>query len=515
MGVPITAVKLKMRQDGVTQKDTAAFLKAHFEDDPAYARFFKMLKLGVPLKAIELKMRAEGLDPIVIGCEESDSIDDNVSSMKKGRNKKKKNRVKHKRVFWKEAAQEVKEGTLWHHQGDDENDVIAGLDIDVVDIKGLFMDTTKKKKGKGRKKGSVKDKRNTEKLKAGSVHLLPRKRSTNVCICLARLRLDVPKMCEAIRCLDLCSVALEPEQIIMLHDILPEPNEIKRVTQFLQEGKGRTPDLLCDAEKFFLDISKVERLNQRMAFFVYASQFPIKIDVVSTACNEIKVACDEVIESRSLRLILKVVLHLGNKVNNLGGNGSSARAITIESLSQFGRTKSFKGSVSLLDVLENILAQQAPQSLLILTELPSLEAASRQTGFSTLKNQLRQLTQGLQTHQREVSLVAGKGIDVSNAEAFLRNAGGKLVQLANNMKETENGILRFINYFSEDKSYQDNPAELFDGLYSFLASLKKSHILNAENRARKARTKMRSAINAAKKMKEKLKRKAEKKTQCL
>ena len=38
------------------------------ENDPLYAKYFKMLKMGVHPQAIKGKMTADGLDPNIIEC---------------------------------------------------------------------------------------------------------------------------------------------------------------------------------------------------------------------------------------------------------------------------------------------------------------------------------------------------------------------------------------------------------------------------------------------------------------
>lgn len=44
----------------------AASVTPGANQDPRYARFFRMVQVGVPPQAVKLKMKAEGLDPNIL-----------------------------------------------------------------------------------------------------------------------------------------------------------------------------------------------------------------------------------------------------------------------------------------------------------------------------------------------------------------------------------------------------------------------------------------------------------------
>lgn len=59
-----TEISVKDETDTSTNINPSTGPKA--SEDPRFTRFFKMIKVGVPLPAVKLKMKSEGVDSSVL-----------------------------------------------------------------------------------------------------------------------------------------------------------------------------------------------------------------------------------------------------------------------------------------------------------------------------------------------------------------------------------------------------------------------------------------------------------------
>jgi hypothetical protein len=86
VGLPKESVKAKMQIEGVdpaildispddmVPASSSSVQKVAAKDHPTFAKYFKMLKTGVPIDAVRLKMRAEGVDATYIDKNPDDQI---------------------------------------------------------------------------------------------------------------------------------------------------------------------------------------------------------------------------------------------------------------------------------------------------------------------------------------------------------------------------------------------------------------------------------------------------------
>jgi hypothetical protein len=287
----------------------------------------------------------------------------------------------------------------------------------------------------------------------------------------------------------------------MLLAILPTPAEVQSV----KRHRGAPQDL-AQAELFFLRAASIPRLRERARCLAFQARFAQAAEDLGSNLAIVAEACAQLSSSRSLRLLLKVALHLGNQVNSLGGSERRTKAITVESLLQLSRVKSFKGSVSLLDVLENVVAAQAPHAIeASATELSALEPAGRKQ-LSALQSEQRRLARGLDRYRAELEEVkenhensrGGACAPAAAATAFCEEAGATLSRLSEIVAETERLSAEMVEYLSEDRAYAARPESLFQKLNTFLKSVKRTHLVNAGKRERKKRAQERAEAQAAK-----------------
>ncbi|OQR96906.1 formin-homology 2 domain-containing protein [Thraustotheca clavata] len=66
MGMPLEQVQLKAKSEGLDPaklSPAAPAVQVEITNDAAYEKYFKLLKMGMPLEQVQLKAKAEGLDP--------------------------------------------------------------------------------------------------------------------------------------------------------------------------------------------------------------------------------------------------------------------------------------------------------------------------------------------------------------------------------------------------------------------------------------------------------------------
>jgi len=134
---------------------------------------------------------------------------------------------------------------------------------------------------------------------------------------------------------------------------------------------------LGQCERFFMAVSKVPRLQNRLGVFIFRQQLPdacsslkSKIRVVCEACEQI-VTCDKLVQ------VLQKVLAVGNAMNE-GTFKGAATGFTLDSLLKVMMTKGKDKVTTVLDAVARMLGSQGKGELFDFpSELSSIAEASR------------------------------------------------------------------------------------------------------------------------------------------
>nr|CCA23131.1 forminhomology 2 domaincontaining protein putative [Albugo laibachii Nc14] len=477
VGLPEGAVRLKMESDEVDQKalelgPNASFsqlsgLKAKsmeeneilLKDHPAFSKYFKMLRLGLPDGAVQQKMISDGVDPGALDLGGDAPISQLKTTATSRNQKVKAQSNRRKKLHWQPIAESrlssINQQTIW----EDEDHNSLDFEMDMNELEALFftsndvarkkVDSTKPKQLKRRQ----------------TITLIDGKKAMNAGISLARVKVSHRELACGIHQLNACSLTVE--QLMSIREFLPTAEEVNVVTNY----KGDV-SLLGDAEKFILEIAKIKRYQFKMDALIYIMSFEGRSKEVERSLQHIKDACREVKDSRSLKILLGMVLKLGNTLNG-SGHDNEIRGFTVDSLLRLGHTKAINKKTTVLHYLVKLIKRNHPQVLNFQEEMRSVSLASRES-MDAIESDYAKLTHGLQMLQAELQstkseLLETEGDSASEAVRVLRGAIQRILhqlqQVDNDIQAAKKHISGVLEYFGEDP--EKNSSAFFNTLSSF------------------------------------------------
>jgi hypothetical protein len=127
-------------------------------------------------------------------------------------------------------------------------------------------------------------------------------------------------------------------------------------------------------------------------------------------------ACEEIMNSSSLRKILGMILHIGNAINTSGGiRGEEASALRLSTLLKLNQAKAFDKKTTFLEYVTRILRRNHPSLLLdYRQELSSLGRAEK-IQWKDIATEAQELADKLiQLRQMALRLVVPPSVDLSS-----------------------------------------------------------------------------------------------------
>ncbi|TYZ57458.1 hypothetical protein PybrP1_010846 [[Pythium] brassicae (nom. inval.)] len=489
MGLPEDAVGHKIRSEGADERaldlgGDARFSKlaettpvaATLGDDPVYAKYFKMLKMGLPDGAVRHKMVTDGVDAKALdlgpdalvteltsrsGGGDGTSVVAGNSSASQAPKPKQRRKKLHWQAISDDRLSGLNQQTIWEDKGDDEVD----FDMDMDELESLFFsnkDANSTSSG-GKKKAGSSGKALKRKQ---SVSLVDGKRAMNAAISLARVRLSYSAIADAVQAFDARGLSLQ--QLTGINEFLPTPEEVAVVAAYTGDVA-----MLGEAEKFFLEISKVKRYAPRMECLVFKLAFPSRSAELQASYSNMIKACEEVKGSRLLKILLSVVLKLGNTLNG-SGDDNGIRGFTVDSLLRLGHTKAVNQKTTVLHYLVRLVKKNHPQVLDFQAELRSVPLAARES-FETITEDFARLQTGFLKLNAELDLLTRhskeRGSDpLTSATADAMQAAAteidaEIHQLNDEIRRARDEVSSVFDYFGEDPS--KNPTDFFTTLTSF------------------------------------------------
>ncbi|GAV89012.1 FH2 domain-containing protein [Cephalotus follicularis] len=138
---------------------------------------------------------------------------------------------------------------------------------------------------------------------------------------------------------------LDVDQVENLIKFCPTKEEMELL-------KGYTGDkgTLGKCEQYFLELMKVPRVDSKLRVFSFKIQFGSQISEFKKSLNTVNSACEEVRNSSKLKEIMKLILHLGNMLNQGTARGS-AIGFKLDSLSKLTDTRAVNSKMTLMHYL--------------------------------------------------------------------------------------------------------------------------------------------------------------------
>ncbi|CAI5744106.1 unnamed protein product [Peronospora destructor] len=524
MGMPSEQIKLKMSSSGLNPdlldtpdapmpgSSVAATAAATsnqvmtVKGDPAYEKFFKLLKMGMPAEQVKMKMSAAGVSADLLDTPDAPSpnqkaadsggggllaglpppakavkVDPSVLeaslALKLGKpttpeqseepQLPKKNTVKPnvelRPLFWTRVPVNVVSSTVWMKLND------SRAELDVEEMEWMFrknpVDASKKQDEKRKEAEKVP-------VQPKEVLLFDPKRQQNVSIAIARFKMSSKDIKEAIYALD--SQKLGSEVVNVLISISPTLEEIDMLKNYDGDAK-----LLGNVEKFFLDLLTIPRYTQRIKCFRYKLQFENRILETQAQMDTLIAATDQVTESDKFRRVLEHILAIGNYLNG-GTPRGGAYGFKLDTLMKLHTLKSVDPRITLMHFLLHHLEEKIPDVITFAGEVPHIVEAKRLS--------LDQLRADLSSYNAELSVLKGQVRASKNDHIegdkfyevmtpFAKDAEEVLEELRRDFTGLKTSYEELVSSFGEDPR-KLGPMEFFTILDEFVTEFKKAYRQN-------------------------------------
>lgn len=304
--------------------------------------------------------------------------------------------------------------------------------------------------------------------------LLDMTRAQNVAIMLARIKLDLPTIRQAV--LEIDDTKLSVDELKSLSKQLPTQEEVTRIRDFGDVSR------LSKADQFFSQMISIPRLSQRLECMLYRRKLEIEIEEIRPELNIVRNASRELRSSSRFRTILQTVLAVGNTLNGSTFRGG-ARGFQLDALLKLKETKTAKGSSecpTLLHYIARVLLRSDPSLITFIEEMPHVEAAAR-VSVQTITASVQGLATGLAQLQQEIAELQKMRLPPQDRfvvvmKPFSQQVSASVDALTKMSSSLEAELRSMLLFFGEnpDAPEAPKPEDFFGLILSFSSSLQKA-----------------------------------------
>ncbi|XP_010768289.1 formin-like protein 2 [Notothenia coriiceps] len=252
-------------------------------------------------------------------------------------------------------------GTIFN---DIDDETILG-DINVEEFEELF-----KTKAQGPAVDLTLSRQKLPQKAPSKVSLLDANRSKNLAITLRKAGQGSEVICRAIHTFDLRTVRVDFVECLMR--FLPTEAEVKLLRQYERDRKPL--EALSDEDRFMMQFSRIERLNQRMTILTFMGNFSDNLQMLTPQLHAIIAASVSIKSSQKLKKILEIILALGNYMNS--SKRGAVYGFKLQSLDLQLETKSTDRKQTLLHYIANVVREKCPTKSLFYNELHYVDKAA-------------------------------------------------------------------------------------------------------------------------------------------
>lgn len=300
-----------------------------------------------------------------------------------------------KPLHWSKVTR-VLQGSLWEElQRFGETQIAPGFDVS--ELESLFSATVPKPADAGGKSGG---RRKSVGSKSEKVHLIDLRRANNTEIMLTKVKMPLSDMMAAVLAMD--DSVLDVDQVENLIKFCPTKEEME-----LLKGYTGDKENLGKCEQYFLEQMKVPRVESKLRVFSFKIQFTSQISEFKKSLNTVNSACEEVRKSVKLKEIMKIILFIGNTLNQGTARGS-AIGFKLDSLLKLTDTRASNSKMTLMHYLCKLLASNSPALLDFHLEFVSLEAATK-IQLKSLAEEMQAIIKGLEKVKQELTASENDG----------------------------------------------------------------------------------------------------------
>ncbi|KAE9184302.1 hypothetical protein PF005_g21726 [Phytophthora fragariae] len=468
VGLPPAVVEHKMRMDGVdpawlqgppkrpepkpaaasdiTEEERAAHRKK-------YHKYFQMLRMGLPRGAVEQKMRMAGLDPAELNGPRQAA----TPAQEPKKSLKRKDSIR-KKLHWEGKRHRTRRDSLWGGDAVEEaKEAVQISEESRAMLEKLFVkDLTESKK----RNASVKsDGAAAAKKKKAMVQLIDMKKSQNIAITLARVKLTFPELKREILAMN--TSVLSTSQVRSLMDMWPDRKEMEAINAF--NGDMST---IGKAEQFLMEVRSVPRFHEKLGCLVFKQEFPSRVHELRESLDLVTRGVYQVCSSAELRQLFIYILQIGNLLN-FGGDDEQqgVDAFSLGSLVKFSQTKAFVGGITFLQYVVQSIERDVPHLAHFYNDIDLISKCSK-VSYASLASEKNGLEAGLQKllREAEASIPPATASDADKEAMaayndtlmqFCKDVKTELYALQGLLDKLNAAKAHFLEYFEEEDTEEE------------------------------------------------------------
>uniref|UniRef100_T1IIN0 FH2 domain-containing protein n=1 Tax=Strigamia maritima TaxID=126957 RepID=T1IIN0_STRMM len=368
-------------------------------------------------------------------------------------------RQKMKTLNWTKVPNQVIGDSVWKSV---HTKVNPNIQLDYDKVEELFCQ--KKAAEKAAASTDVKKKEHTE------VTLVDPKRSLNINIFLKQFKCPIEELVNLVK--NGNSDKIGAERLRAFQRVLPEREEIELVKSFRGDGTR-----LGLAEKFIVQLGSLDSYALRVEAMLQREEFEPSVDALRVQLEAILTTGNDLLNNKSLKEFLALVLHTGNFLN-AGSYAGNAVGFKLNTLSKLYETRANKPRVTLLHFLVEVAERENANMLDFTTDMKSLSQAAK----ISITGSTSEITQLKNTFNKLEKQVGNAQDDVKQQfDHFISKSRDQVTQLENQMKSINEMSTKLARHFCEDES----KFKLEDCLSTFAGFCEKVKQARIENEQRK------------------------------
>ncbi|XP_063240371.1 protein cappuccino isoform X2 [Bacillus rossius redtenbacheri] len=297
--------------------------------------------------------------------------------------------------------------------------------------------------------------------------ILDGKRSQSVGILASSLHVEFSEIENAIYNFDTSAVNLEALQ--QIYDVRATEEELSAIRSHVASN----PDAPLDKpEQFLYELAEIPMFAFRISCFMFQSQFDDSVCSIESKLNNLRSTCEFLTTAESLKVVLAIILALGNYMN--GGNRTRGQAdgFGLEILARLKDVKSKDSSVTLLHFIVRTYIKKTcdgsslDPNLALPTPEPGDIDRAGSVNFEDLKNDLDKLKSELKTCETKTEkVIAASNEDnvqpfKEKMEAFLKRANDQLTGEFAHLQECKQKFITTMEFYQYQPKGGIKPDEL-------------------------------------------------------
>uniref|UniRef100_A0A8C2ZB61 Formin-like 2b n=1 Tax=Cyclopterus lumpus TaxID=8103 RepID=A0A8C2ZB61_CYCLU len=306
------------------------------------------------------------------------------------------------------------------------------------------------------------------------VSLLEANRSKNLAITLRKAGQGPEVTCRAIHTFDLRTVRVDFVECLMR--FLPTEAEVKLLRQYERDRKPL--EALSDEDRFMMQFSRIERLNQRMSIMTFMGNFTDNVQMLTPQLHAMIAASVSIKSSQKLKKILEIILALGNYMNS--SKRGAVYGFKLQSLDLLLETKSTDRKQTLLHYIANVVREKYPSKCLFYNELHYVDKAAA-VSLENVLCDVKELQRGMELTWREFSVQHNALL-----KDFISRHEARLSKVLEDARIAEDAFEDVVKFFGE--SSKTMPPSVFFPI--FVRFIKAYRLAEEENEQRRRQEQM-------------------------